>query len=129
MKKLYIVETRQPIYGLDGIVGPLTTPTEISFKNVLEMVNRGYIIYQVNPYDVNEKIRVTKSNINTIRFTVSRSRAALQQKQNRENLELIKPLNFSNQESTVEERVVVKENNAKNNNVDKKVTKPDKFTK
>lgn len=92
MEKLYVVSSSKVILGMADIQGPLTTPSPIKFADVLEMVRMGYEIYQVNPYDHTEKVRVTVSNINDIKFTVSRSKSCVQRKLNKEIQEMNKPI-------------------------------------
>ena len=46
MKNLYTIESTRPIECLGGIQGPLSTPTNIKFNDVLYMVRKGYVIYK-----------------------------------------------------------------------------------
>ena len=92
MEKLYIVTSTKNIIGMDNIQGPLTTPVNMKFNNVLEMVRRGYEVYQVNPFNHSEKVKVTISNINNISFKISRSAATAQKKLNEEIQEMSKPM-------------------------------------
>ena len=137
MRKLYIVTTPKKILGMADIVGPLTTPSEIKFTDVLQMVRLGYNIYQVNPYDHSEKIKVTITNINDIEFKNSISKALSQRKLNREIQEMDKPVvvdvvTKAPKQKEPEEEVVVKETvkeKKKQNNDQEKILKPDAFTK
>lgn len=92
MDKLYIVSTPKAIIGMDGMQGPLTTPTKMKFADVLEMVRKGYVIYEVNPHNHNEKVKVTVNNIHNIKFKTSRSMGAIQRKLNRELQEMEKEM-------------------------------------
>ena len=51
MKKLYTVDSVCNIPGI-GITGPLSTPMKMDFQNVLEMVKKGYVVYEHNPQDL-----------------------------------------------------------------------------
>ena len=92
MTNLYTVESNREILGLGGIYGPLSEPTAIPYNDVLQMVRLGYKIYQVNPKDPTEKVKVTIKNINTIRFSNSRAMAVNKRKLNREIQEMGKPI-------------------------------------
>ena len=144
MNKLYVITTPKNIIGMDDIQGPLTTPTPMKFNNVLEMVRRGYEIYQVNPYNHSEKVKVTISNINNISFKISRSAAMSQKKLNREIQEMNKAMvvdvvvkenkNIINEKP---ENINIKQNENKKENksgvksepTQEKLTKPDEFRK
>lgn len=76
MIRLYVIETKKPIECLGGIQGPLTTPTHIDINDVIDLVRRGYEVYQVNPDNSKEKVRVTINNLKSIKF--SRSETVLQ---------------------------------------------------
>jgi hypothetical protein len=127
---------------MDGIQGPLTTPTKFKFGDVLEMVRMGYKIYQVNPYDHNEKVRVTVTNINDIKFKTTRSKSCVQRKLNREIQEMNKPIlvDVITKESKTTDNKTAKENVKQNKHNDfksnddvstdaEKIDKPDDFTK
>ena len=143
MDKLYTVASTKPIYGMGKIQGPLTTPSKIDFADVLEMVRKGYDIYQVNPVDHSEKVKVTISNINNITFKNTRSTTTLQRKLNREIQELNKPMivdvvsKDTKSVEFVETKVdnkqqkdsnKNKQNENKKDNVEK-ISTPDTFTK
>ena len=141
MVKLYTVDTPKVIIGMYDIQGPLTTPSKMEFANVLEMVRRGYKIYQVNPYDYNEKVRVTVSNINSIKFKTTRAANVAQRKLNQEIQDMDKPMMVdvvSKDKETTENIKSTEKDHGKNNkhnegkNVNKlpegeKITTPDNF--
>ena len=135
MSKLYTITTPKKIIGMADIMGPLTTPSEIEFNNVLEMVRLGYDIYQVNPYDHNEKIKVTLSNINNIKFKSSISMAFSQRKLNREIQEIDKPIIVDVKKKDNKQKETVEINKkTKDEHIDKTVeaqtiVKPDNFSK
>ena len=137
MNGFYTVESSRPIDCLGGIQGPLTTPVRLSFRNALHLVSKGMVVYKHNPYDLTEKVRVTRSNINSIKFTRTREQATSQRMLNRSIQELDTPLvvDVVKKETKIEEPVVEVDNisvvtkNKKETNKEQKVTKPDSFTK
>ena len=86
--KFYTINSPREIYGMDGIVGPMTTPTALSFEDVLCMVRKGYEVYEHNPHELSEKVRVNIDNINNIKFSLSRPEAIIKKKLNKEMIEL-----------------------------------------
>ena len=147
MKKIYVVDDNKDIIGMDNIVGPLTTPTVMKFIDVLEMVKKGYNIYQVNPYNHSEKVKVTLNNIHNITFS-GRSAATTQKMLNRSIQAMEKGMvvnvvehstNDSNKKNTsnknenkTSDLIDKKENKNKAENEtvkDEKLTAPDAFTK
>lgn len=138
MNGFYTVESSKPIDCLGGIQGPLTTPVRLSFRDALQLVSKGLVVYKHNPYDLTEKVRVTRSNINTIKFERTREQATSQRLLNRSIQELDTPLvvDVVKKETTVIEPVaevenisVVTKNNKKETKKEQKVSKPDSFTK
>ena len=141
MKDLYTIESTRPIECLGGIQGPLSTPTQIKFSDVLFMVRKGYVVYKHNPHDLTEKVRVNTSNINKISFTRTRAEATSQRLLNRSIQEMDKPLvtevvkkeviRHEVEEMDVKELepVDVVTKNKKENKKEIKVDKPDAFKK
>ena len=80
----YTIETAKPIAVLGGISGPITSPVIMSPTVVLELVKMGYVIYEHNPYFTTEKVLVTRTNYNKIKFKTSRVSAIKKKKLNRE---------------------------------------------
>lgn len=68
MKKLIIVKSSGtlPIYG--GISGPIINPITLDTKDIVELINKSKEIYEVNPYNINEKIKLTRVNCTTENF-------------------------------------------------------------
>lgn len=145
MEKKYIVTSPRVILGL-GIQGPITTPIKIDFNNLLRMIRTGYEIYQVNPYDPSEKVRVTISNMHTITFKNTRPQVVKREIENKKNQLIDKRLlvnvvphttQTQNDNKPVEEKKDEKKQDNKyndfknkNNSTEvEKVTKPDTFTK
>ena len=136
MLKKYTVETAGPIPCLDNIVGPLTTPTVMDHGSVLKMLNKGYVIYQHNPLNLSEKVRVTKKNISSIKFGASK-KAVEQRNLNKEIQAMSKPIvKVEPVKPAVVEKKEEKNDNHKKDNKgpvikeDKKekVSSPDDFT-
>lgn len=93
MEKLYTVTSVLPIPALDNIVGPMTTPTKFDQQDVLWMLKNGYEVYQHNPFKKSEKVKVTRANINSIKFNGTRESATAERLLNRSIQEMDKPLN------------------------------------
>ena len=101
----------------------------------------GYVIYKHNPHDLKEKVRVTTSNINNIRFKNTREAATSQRLLNRSIQEMDKPLVTEVVKKEVKHHVVeemdpkelepvdVVTKNKKETNKEVKVDKPDAFKK
>ena len=92
--KLYTVQSTGVIPGL-GINGPLTTPTKMEFLHVLDMVKKHYVVYEHNPSDTTEKVRVTINNINSIKFNSTRLAAVNRRNLNEEVQAMDKAMNVA----------------------------------
>lgn len=68
MKKLIVVKSigRLPIYG--GISGPITNPTLMKETDIISLINNRKDVYEVNPYNNEEIIKLTRTNYNKINF-------------------------------------------------------------
>lgn len=68
MKKLIIVKSSGtlPIYG--GIRGPIINPITLDTKDIVELINKSKEIYEVNPYNIDETIKLTRVNCTTENF-------------------------------------------------------------
>lgn len=68
MKKLIIVKSSGalPIYG--GISGPIINPITLDTKDIVELINKSKEIYEVNPYNMDETIKLTRVNCTTENF-------------------------------------------------------------
>lgn len=120
MRKLYTIETNGPIRGLDGITGPLTTPTMLETDDVIKMLRQKYVIYQHNPVDLKEKVRVTLTNVQSINFKTTRAEAT------KERLHI---RSVQRAESPMTVDVVKKEESSYNNNNNAYYNKHDKKNK
>ena len=67
-EKLCVVPTDGRIAELGGIIGPVSRPTKISYSAIVSMLNRGVPVYEVNPKNVNERVRLNFRNVNSVNF-------------------------------------------------------------
>lgn len=125
MRKLYTVLTQKEIPSLNGIKGPLTTPVEIDSISVLNMVRRGYEVYQHNPYILTEKVRVTVSNYNKIVFPTNEEKSIEIAKKREEEERIAEEMKIP----VVSKEENSSKNNNNNNYNNKKLNKPDSFKK
>jgi len=150
--KLYVIDTVKQIPCLENICGPITEPVKLGREDVIDLVKRGYTVYQVNPNDKTEKVLVTRSNINKIQFKNTRAAATTKRMLNRQiqdmNSPIIVPVHKNETKATtpvVEPEKTDKKDESNNSSVDSnknknkqnnnstdntsKVTKPDDFSK
>lgn len=71
-KNLYTVLDARPIGCLGGITGPIQHPTAIAVDDVVSLVRDGFTVYQHNPHNPHERVRVTRNNFNSIVFKTTR---------------------------------------------------------
>lgn len=67
-RKLVTVADFGPIMELDGIGGPLRTPTNITLSAICQMVVNGKTVFEHNPANVKDKVRLTLSNVKADNF-------------------------------------------------------------
>lgn len=118
MRRLYTIASAGLIDTAGGIYGPLTTPTVFDVDTVVNMVRRGIEVYQHNPSNPTEKIRVTTKNVNTIVFKTTRADAVI-----RRNLNM--SVREKGEDRTPDTTNVERKNQQQNNN-DKKNIKNNK---
>lgn len=70
LEKLCIIDHYGTIRELGGITGPVLSPHKYAVSKILSMVNSGITVYEVNPADRNDKIRLTRSTVKTVNFPV-----------------------------------------------------------
>lgn len=68
MNKLVTIESNGPIKAMGGISGPIKTPTSVSITTIVSLINDNIVVYEVNPRNYSEKVRLTRLNINSINF-------------------------------------------------------------
>lgn len=71
-KNLYTVKDARVIDCLGGICGPIQHPTEIAESDIITLVRCGFTVYQHNPHNLREKVKVTRTNFNSIVFKTTR---------------------------------------------------------
>ena len=112
-----------------GISGPITTPIVLDPKDVLKMVKSGMTVYEHNPYNISEKVKVTPQNINFISFDM-----ATGIKSKNKKADAIEKMNgmkvgVLHREEAEKTHVFEEPSNKSKNNKDNKVNKPDNFEK
>lgn len=136
MRRLYTIASERPIACLGGIQGPLTTPTPIGYEDIITMITKGYEIYQHNPVKLTEKVRVTRSNVNSIKFETTRAKAAAERALNKEIQQMATPVDKLVKKATEIKNNAEKNPKGKEDLIEKKeamlaekVSKPDEFQK
>ena len=66
--KLVTIESYGKLHALGGIMGPIITPCRIDISTIIMLMNSGKIVYEVNPSNVKEKVRLTRLNVNKDNF-------------------------------------------------------------
>ena len=61
--KLVTVESAGKLAALNGLLGPITTPTVLDVNIIISLINSGKVVYEVNPRNVKEKIRLDRVNV------------------------------------------------------------------
>ena len=90
--KKYIITTAKEIPCLSGICGPITEPVSLERNDVLALVKKGFEVYECNPYDPSERVRVTRANVNSITFSRGRATVTAQRLLNRSIQDMEKPV-------------------------------------
>lgn len=103
--KQYIILTAKRIKCLKNITGPVTSPVELSLLDVLELVESGFDVYEVNPYNKKERVKVTPYNYNSITFKTTLSDMIARKKLNREIQNIDKKSNKTSENNTKVEKV------------------------
>lgn len=101
--KMYIITTAKEIPCLGGITGPITTPVKLELSELIWLLNNGFTVYQCNPFDSNERVKVDRMNMHSITFSRNRAIVTLEQMENLKVQEMSKPVE------------VVKRDNKQNN--------------
>jgi hypothetical protein len=70
-RKLVTVADFGPLQEIGGIGGPLRTPTNIALNAICQMVVNGKTVFEHNPSNVKEKVRLTLSNVKSDNFVKS----------------------------------------------------------
>lgn len=67
-KKLVVVNHSGPILELGSITGPIISPSRVSTDIVARMVSNNKIVYEVNPNNRSERIKLTIANVRKDNF-------------------------------------------------------------
>ena len=70
-KKFVTVESPGKIAILGGLVGPITTPSYIDIDIIISLINAGKAVYEVNPANVKQKVRLSRINVLKSNFKYS----------------------------------------------------------
>lgn len=68
MTKLCLIKTNKIVPELYNMSGPFFEPVTLTTEQITSMLNRGVLVYEVNPYNRNEKIRLTRFLANQVNF-------------------------------------------------------------
>lgn len=68
MKKLIIVKNSVILPELGGINGPILRPEKVELSDIYQMINRRLSVYEVNPKNHSETIKLTRENANKQNF-------------------------------------------------------------
>ena len=72
--KLVTIESSGKIGVLGGLIGPITTPCRLRIDVLISLINTGKVVYEVNPANVKEKIRLTRLNVRKENFSNNAAR-------------------------------------------------------
>ncbi len=108
--KYVTIESPGPINALGGILGPIYTPCELDIKIVIKIVNSGKVVYEVNPKNTKEKVRLNISNVLKYNFKSTEEKIVKSNKTfiKETNVELDKVIP---EPSTVQTTIVQESNN------------------
>lgn len=67
-RKLVVITTNGPIMELGGIAGPVVSPCYVNVRTLINMVHSGVSVYEVNPLNYDEQIKLTIQNVNASNF-------------------------------------------------------------
>lgn len=72
-KHFYIITTTGPIAELGGMNGPITSPVCMEPYMAYRALCSGHVIYEVNRFNPNERVKINKFNYNNIKFKDNRA--------------------------------------------------------
>ena len=67
-KKLVVVDTYGTLTELGGISGPIISPSYIDLQTLLTMINNHRKVYEVNPTNRADRVRLNITNLRTENF-------------------------------------------------------------
>ena len=67
--KYVTIESPGKLNILGGILGPIKTPCYLDIDIVVKLINMGKIVYEVNPTNIKDRVRLNRSNVLKTIFT------------------------------------------------------------
>lgn len=67
-RKLCIVKNNGPLHELGGISGPILAPCQLSMRAIINMVQNGRNVYEVNPKNMKETVKLNIKNVQLNNF-------------------------------------------------------------
>ena len=108
--KFVTIESYGPLRVLGGIMGPITSPCYLDISVIISLINSGKIVYEVNPKNTKEKVRLTIDNVLKYNF----------------DFKVIKENTNSKTTTPKKSNMVVSKPQVKPNEVKKEIIKPEK---
>lgn len=129
--KLCIITTCAELPIMGGIHGPLHTPSPLTPREIITLINNGIEVYEVNPLNKSEKVRLTATNAVKENFTIKKEVKVVPSmiQEAKKKAEEIKPDVKSVKTQVVKEQVKKPETEIKDEAKDKSdaILKPDFF--
>lgn len=127
--KLCIITTCAELPIMGGIHGPLHTPSPLTYREIITLINNGIDVYEVNPKNRSQKVKLTAFNAVKENFTTNKEVQVVSSfiKDAKEKAEDNKPVVKTVKTEVVKEQVNKPEAEIKNEAKDKSdaVLKPD----
>jgi len=80
--KYVTIESPGKLPVLGGILGPVKTPCYLDIDIVVKLINMGKIVYEVNPANVKDRVRLNRSNVLKTNYVYPVRRATSAKKEN-----------------------------------------------
>lgn len=77
MTKLCLIKTNKIVPELYNMSGPFFNPVELTVEQITSMINRGVPVYEVNPYNKKETLRLNRFLANQVNFKVPVKKASV----------------------------------------------------
>ena len=127
--KLCIITTCAELPIMGGIHGPLHTPSPLTYREIITLINNGIDVYEVNPKNRSQKVKLTAFNAVKENFATNKEVQVVPSliKDAKEKAEDNKPITKAVKTEVVKEQVNKPEAEIKNEAKDKSdaVLKPD----
>lgn len=68
-KKLVVILSNGPIALLGNITGPVLNPNWISMRVIVNLVQNGYLVDEINPDNYDDRVRLTVQNVEADNFS------------------------------------------------------------